>query len=106
MPGETGVLPENKFPVIADTASWRQRLFRFRPKIWAVACRYAKVPDLIWPETETSSESRMIEIGLCDVPRFRTRRERRVFHFGRVIKSAKAARDRNSAGVTRSPNHW
>src|SRR5260370_39447939 len=105
MQGEADILPENKLPVVADVASGRQGLFRLRPKIWTVACRQPKVPDLIRPEAAAPTECRVVEPNRCDAPRFRPRRERRVFHFGRIIKSAKSSRDRNTACVTRPPNN-
>src|SRR5713101_1455756 len=105
MPGETGVLPENKLPVIADTMSTRQCRFRFRSKICAFACRQTKVPCLIWPEAEASSKGRVIETGLCNVPRFGPRRERRVFRFGRIIKSTQPTGYRNATRIYWSPDH-
>ena len=33
MPGETGILPENKFPIVVNVASGRQGRFGFTPKI-------------------------------------------------------------------------
>src|ERR1700747_3523419 len=38
MPGETGILPKNKFAIIIDVAARRQRGFGFAPKIRAFAC--------------------------------------------------------------------
>ena len=38
MPGETGVLPKNKFAIIIDVASGWQRRFGFAPEIRAFAC--------------------------------------------------------------------
>src|SRR6266481_4311910 len=96
MQGEADILPENKLPVVADVASGRQGLFRLRPKIWTVACRQTKVPDLIRPEADAPTECRVVEPNRCDAPRLSPRRERRVFHFGRIIKSAKSSRDRNT----------
>src|SRR6266480_3502786 len=105
MPGEADVLPENKLPIIADTTSMRQCLLSFRPKICAFACRQTKVPCFIWPEAEASSESRVLETGFRNVPRFRTRRERRIFHFHSVIKSIQPAGYRNATRITGSPDY-
>ena len=38
MPGETGILPKNKFAIIIEVASGRQCGFGFAPKIWALTC--------------------------------------------------------------------
>ena len=38
MPGETGILPKNKFAIIIDIASGWQRGLGFAPEIWAFAC--------------------------------------------------------------------
>ncbi len=38
MPGETGILPKNKFAIIIDVAPGWQRGFGFAPEIWALAC--------------------------------------------------------------------
>src|SRR6266705_1373392 len=105
MQGEADILPENKLPVVADVASGRQGLFCLRSKIWTLACRQTKVPDLIRPEADPPTERWVLETNLCDTPRFGPRRERRVFHFGRIIKSAKSSRDGNTACVTWPPNN-
>src|SRR6266480_2992504 len=64
-----------------------------------------KVPCLVRAEAGAATESRILETILSDVPRFRTRRERRVLHFNSVIKFAKLAGDRNATRVTRSPDY-
>src|SRR5437660_3164869 len=52
MPGETGILPKNKFAIIIDVASGWQRGFGFAPKIWALTRRETKIPRLVRPEPD------------------------------------------------------
>src|SRR5947207_4772823 len=91
VPSKTDILAENQLPVIIDIAPPRQCSLSFRPKIRAVACRPTKVPYLLWPIAKAGIEGRLIETNRRDVPRFRARRERRVFHFSGVIELAEPA---------------
>ncbi len=68
MPGETDILTENEFAIITDVAAGRQRLFRFRPKIWAFTSGQTKIPGLVWAETDAPAKGRMFETNLRDVP--------------------------------------
>src|SRR6266403_2478922 len=104
-PGKTDVLPKNEFAIIINVTPRRQRRCGLAPKIWAFACREAKIPRLIGAETQAGTESRIIEPVLCDGPRFRTRREGRILHFNSVIKLTKLAGDRNATRVTGSPDY-
>src|SRR6266536_3617436 len=104
-PGKTGILPENKFPIIADVAAGRQRRFGFTPKIWALTRRQTQIPRLVRPKTEAPTKGRVIETALRDVPRLWTRRERRILPFHSVIKSTQPAGYRNATRITGSPDY-
>src|SRR5215216_3351683 len=106
MPCEADVLSKNKFSIVADIPTGRQRRFCFMPIIWALASREAEIPSFVRPESNPAAKSRISEAILGNVPGFGTRRERRVLHFDCVIKSTQPAGDRNSTGVARSPDHW
>src|SRR5437762_1868146 len=106
MPGEAGVLTENEFAVITDVAAGRQGRFRLWSQINAVRRGHAKVPSLIRPEAEASSEARMFEANRGYVPRLGPRGERSILHFTGVIKHTEASGDRNAGRVTGSPDHW
>ncbi len=105
MPGEAGVLTENEFPVITDVAAGRQGLFCLRSQINAVRHVNAKVPSLIRADAEASREARMFEPNRGHAPSLGPRGERRILHFGGVIKDTEPTGDRNATGVTRPPDH-
>src|SRR5437868_5053143 len=105
VPGEADVLAEEEFAIISDVTAMRQRRFGFRPKIWAMADRQPKVPHWIRAEADTAVETRMIQTDRRQIPGCRSRRERRIFHFGSVIELSEAAGNGNAARITWAPNH-
>src|SRR5205085_10716940 len=105
MPGETCVLPENKFTIIADVPATRQSRLRFGTKISSITGEQTEIPDLIWPISDATADRRLLKANRCHVPRLRPRREGCVFHFRGVIKLTETAGDGEAACVVRSPNH-
>src|SRR4029077_5039965 len=105
MPCEADVLSKNKLSIVADVAPRRQCWFRFAPKIWALTTREPKIPSFVRPKSDPAAEGRIFEAILGNIPGFRTRGERRIFHFDGVIKPTQTAGYRNAAGVARSPDH-
>src|SRR6202011_1758004 len=105
MPSETRILPEDEFTIIANLTTARQSWLGFGPEISAIARRQTKIPYLIRPKANAPTESRLIESNRGHVPRLRTRRERSVFHFRRIIKLYNATGDGKTARVVRTPNH-
>src|SRR5207249_2472122 len=56
-------------------------------------------------DAEASREARMFEPNRGHAPRLGPRGERRILHFGGVIKDTEPTGDRNATGVTRPPDH-
>src|SRR6266550_3399325 len=105
MPCEADVLSKNKFSIVADVPTGRQRRFCFTPKIWALASREAEIPSFVRAESDPAAKSRIFKAILGNVPGFGTRGEGRILHFDGVIKSTQSAGGRNPTGVARSPDH-